>query len=108
MRGLAGERHQPAIAQIDGALGRRRIELLADGDELVAFQHQPSVAGRILRPEAEHGDGRALGERLAHPRAASAGRISGVSPKMTRTSSAPRASAAAAASTACAVPRRSV
>ncbi len=31
------------------------------------MKHQAPVTGRVVRPEAEHGDRRALGERRAHP-----------------------------------------
>ena len=92
-RGLAGERHQPAIAQSDGALGRRRVELLADGDELVAFA---SPAGRSRSGPAGGSRAPRWPRPSRAPRASArsvCGRISGVSPKMTRTSSAPRASA---------------
>jgi hypothetical protein len=65
--GFARQGHESAIAQIDLALGGRRVELFADCEEIVAVHHQPTVPSRVFRPEAEHGDGGALGERLAHP-----------------------------------------
>ena len=102
----AGKRHQPAIAEADFALVRAGVALFADGDELIALRHQPAIAGRVGRPESKHRDRCALRQRRAQ-RASVCGRTSGVSANITRISSAPRASALRAASTACAVPRRS-
>ena len=44
------------------------VELLADGDELAVLQHQPPIAGRVGRAEAEHRDRRACGQCRAHSR----------------------------------------
>ena len=79
-RAVAGKRHDAAVAESDLALARARIGFLANGGELVARHDEPPIAGRIGRPKAEHGDGRAL-RRAARAGATSvAGRISGVSP----------------------------
>ena len=49
-RAIAAQRHQPGIAQTDGALLRARVLLLADGDEgAVRCDDQAPVAGRIGR-----------------------------------------------------------
>ncbi len=105
-RGRAGKRHQAAVAESDRPFGRTGIELLADGDELAAFQHEAAIAGRIPRPKAEHDDRGTLGECVAHP-------DQRLRPNQRRVAEddenvvGARAIATFAASTACAVPRRS-
>ena len=83
------------------------VGVLDDGEQFVALRHQPAVAGRVggLEARAPRPPRRRPAPRAAWPSVC--GRISGVSPKITRTSSAPCSIAARAASTACAVPRRS-
>ena len=103
----AVERHHAGIAQRDRALGFAGVGLLADRDE----------RRRPRRPAARSRSDRRRGNRARRsPRRRAAARaaartfrreISGVSPNATSTSSAPVAIAARAASTACAVPRRS-
>ncbi len=105
-RAAAGERHQAGIAQVDAALGLARIELLADGDERAAVEHQPAVALRVSRPEAEHGQRRTIRERRAHAHQrlrAHERRVGEDHQHIVGRA----ASAARAANTACAVPLRS-
>ena len=104
---LAGERHQPAVAERDRALAlrsHRRCSTMATSSS--PSRHQPAVAGRIGRPKSQHRDRRAVAS-AARSIASVCGRISGVSAKITRISSAPRSMRLARASTAWAVPRRS-
>ncbi len=65
---LAGKRHQPAIAQRDGAFAGAGVGLLADGDEVVALHDQTPVAGRIGGAKAGNRKRRARGKRRAQPR----------------------------------------
>ncbi len=62
---LAVERHQPAIAERDLALGFARIVVLADRDQLAVLDQQPAIAGRIRRRESGNRDRGAVGQRRA-------------------------------------------
>src|SRR4029453_3098909 len=66
-RSRTGERNQPAVAQLDRALGRARIAFLTDGHELAAFDHEASVARGVLRAKAKHHDRRSFGKGLTYP-----------------------------------------
>ena len=71
------------------------------------LQQQPAIARRICRPESEHRDARAIGQRSTQSRQRLRRAPAAYRRICTRISSAPRAIASRAASTACAVPRRS-
>ncbi len=98
---------RPPLQKSMRALVLAGVALLADGDQVVALHHQPAVAVRIGGLEAEHGHRRALGQRRRAGRAAC--RLSPAACRRTSPARRPRllASACRAASTACAVPRRS-
>src|SRR5258708_264799 len=54
------ERHHTGIAEVYGAFSGRRVGLLADRDQAVAFDQQSAVAGGIGGAKAEHGKCRAV------------------------------------------------
>jgi len=105
-RPFAVEGHQPAIAKRDGALLFGGVGVLDNGEKLRALRHQPAVARGIRGFEAQHRHGHAVGQRLPELRKRLRPDQRRVA-KMIRISSAPCSMAARAASTACAVPRRS-
>ncbi len=101
------KRHQAGIAERHGTFARRGVLLLADREKRVVVRQQASVAGRLARLEAQrHHGGAAFAQPVAQ-KGERLGRTSGVSAKATISSAWPSAIAARAASTACAVPRRS-
>lgn len=61
----AVDRHQPAVAPGDGALGIGRVLFLADGDEFAVLDEQTTVAGRAVGVEADDDDIAAIGKALA-------------------------------------------
>ena len=83
----AGNRHQPAIAEVDLLLRLGAVLLLADGDELAVLLDQPAVAGRVGGAEADDDDGRAFRQLLPRGSVSASGVDSGVSPNITSTSS---------------------
>ena len=62
-RTVAGERHQPAIAQGDGAFGRAGVGLLADGEELIALNNETAIARWIGGAKAQNRQCGACGKR---------------------------------------------
>jgi hypothetical protein len=67
-RGVAGERHQPGIAQSDPALVGTGVLLLPDGEERAGrTDDQAAIARRVGGAEPEHGHGCARCQRLAQP-----------------------------------------
>ena len=64
----SGERHQPAVAEIDRALAGACIGFLADSDEFAVGDDEPAVAERVGSAESEHGERRARGQRRAQAR----------------------------------------
>jgi len=66
-RGVAPQRHQPGIAQRNGALGSARVLVFPDRDQTLAFHDQAPISGGIGRTKTQHRDGLALHQRLAQP-----------------------------------------
>ena len=64
-RAIAGECHQPAVAQRDAALGGAGVGVFANSDKFAILDDQAPVTRRIGRAEAEHGKRCAFGERGA-------------------------------------------
>ena len=74
----AGERHDAAVAQIDGAFAGAGVGLLANGDELTAGDDQSAIACRIGGPESQHRHGGVRSQSRPQPlkrRRANEGRI---------------------------------
>ncbi len=63
-----GERHDAAVAKIDGAFAGAGIGLLANGHELTAGDDQSAIACRIGRPESQHCHGGVCRQRRPQPR----------------------------------------
>ena len=64
-RPAAIERHHAGVAKRDRAFRRRGVGVLADGDQTVAFDHEPAVAGGIGGAKAEHRQACAFFQRRA-------------------------------------------
>ena len=60
---VAGERHQAAVAEVDRALAGLASSSSRMATSSPPVEHQAAVAGRIVRPKAEHHDGCAFGQR---------------------------------------------
>src|SRR5262249_6264661 len=60
------KRHEPAVAQLDGTLGRARVDIFSNGDEVTALDHKAAIAGRVFRAKAEHHNRRSFGESLTY------------------------------------------
>ena len=61
----ARKRHDAAVAQADGFFRFGGVGLLANGDELIAFDNEAPITGRIGRAKAQHDNGRTGRERRA-------------------------------------------
>jgi hypothetical protein len=61
----AVDRHQPAVAPSDGALGVGRVLFLTNGDEFTVLDEQAPIAGRTVGMEADDDDITTIGKTLA-------------------------------------------
>ena len=60
---VAGQSHQPAIAEIDQALGGARLLVLANGEERIALGDETAIAAGIGGAETQRCHGRPRGQR---------------------------------------------
>ena len=67
-RAVAVERHHAGVAQRHLAFFGAGVGMLADRHQMVAFEQQTAIAGRVGGAEAEHGERRAFCQRRAHAR----------------------------------------
>ena len=67
-RAVPVDRHHAGIAQIDLALVRAGVGMLADRDQPVALDDEATIAGRIRRAKTERGNRSTFRERRTEPR----------------------------------------